>query len=160
MQKERARRVSGSHVTLSRARVQDAPDIYLGRRCLKNVAGKGCSGTGGWQHTSEASHCNQGRWKLCFMSSVSVMLSQVQGTACETHYIMLPSGRLSTRILLKCSSSLSCCLLKMYRGPISLCVVITGSSLLATQGKIIMKMSARTLFLEPDAWMSEEGSVA
>lgn len=43
-------------------------------------------------------HSNQGRWKLCFMSSVSVMLSQVQGRACETHDIMLPSGRLSTRL--------------------------------------------------------------
>lgn len=103
LQKERARRVSGSHGTLSRVRVQDAPGIYLGWRCLKNAAGKGWSGTGGQpvvrtQHTSKASHSNQGRWKLCFMSSVSVMLSQVQGRACETHDIVLPSGRQSTRL--------------------------------------------------------------
>lgn len=72
---------------------------------LKNAAGRGCSGTrtGGrplvrTQLTSKASHSNQGRWKLCFMSSISVMLSQVQGRAFETLDIMLPSGRLSTRL--------------------------------------------------------------
>lgn len=70
--------------SLSRVRVQDAPDIYL-EGDVKKCGWEGMQWD--WwlavcQDTSKASHSNQGRWKLCFMSSVSVILSQVQGRAC------------------------------------------------------------------------------
>lgn len=98
------------------------------------------------------------------------LLSQVQGRACETHDIPSWCYRQGgwvqgfAVLLLKCSSSLSCCLLNMYRGSISLCgdywFQSPRNSRQNNNEKYMDQLkTVRTVYLEPDTWMSEEGSV-